>query len=171
MNASRLKLRYFLIDNWWRHIINFAKIHSKAILIFLINFGIWWTLNFMVLNVFFQVALVPSLEITVFTSKFALNFQMFTQNVSFEMGHNCEFFPAVATGISRKKAIKFSTILFLNIHIYHCFKMNLMKNFIQNQWFFAKLKYVNHVIWTGRCMLKLASNIKWFLVFYFLTGT
>ena len=69
----------------------------------------------MVLNVFFQVALVPSLEITVLTSKFALNFQMFTQNVSFEMGHDCEFFPAVATGIPRISGRK----KFLNIRIYH----------------------------------------------------
>ena len=64
----------------------------------------------MVLNMFFQVALVPSLEITVFTSEFSLHFQVFTQNVSFEMGHNCEFFPAVATGIprisERKKKVK-----------------------------------------------------------------
>ena len=79
----------------------------------------------MVLNMFFQVALVPSLEITVFTSEFSLHFQVFTQNVSFEMGHNCEFFPAVTTGIPRisgRKKILFIIAL-----------LSQFKNFILNQ--------------------------------------
>ena len=53
---------------------------------------------------------------------------MFTQNVSFEMGHNCEFFPAVATSIPRisgRKKILFTTI-------YHCFIKSIQKFHIKS---------------------------------------
>ena len=48
---------------------------------------------------FVQVTLVKSPESTYITGKSTLLTQMFTQYVSFEVGHNCEFGPAISTGI------------------------------------------------------------------------
>ena len=50
---------------------------------------------------FVQVTLVKSPESTYITGKSTLLTQMFTQYVSFEVGHDCEFGPAISTCVSK----------------------------------------------------------------------
>ena len=50
-------------------------------------------------DMFVQVTLVKSSESTYITWKSSLFTQMFTQYVSIEVGHNCEFGPAISTGV------------------------------------------------------------------------